>query len=376
MHNTVLSPIEWWKSHRNALLSLAHQQTPVYVYHADTIRSQIITLKKIKTVKRFFYSMKANDCQDVLRVIEQEGLGFECVSRGELEYLEECFPQLSPDRILFTPNFCAKTDYEYARDRGVWITVDNEYPLRHWPHSFQGARLLVRLDIGEGKGHHDYVKTAGGEAKFGIEASQWSEICALISQHHLNVVGLHAHAGSGIEDVNHWASVLRALEEFAKALPTITVLNMGGGLGVGTPALNMEAIDHSLKNTAYEIWLEPGRFIVADSGVLLLRVTQLKYKKGVNFVGVDGGMNVLIRPALYQAYHDIINLSRFNNPLNFRAHIVGPICESADVLGKDRLLATPEVGDIFLMTQTGAYGAVMSSHYNRQVAAAEVVLSI
>ena len=158
---------------------------------------------------------------------------------------------------------------------------------------------------------------------------------------------------------------------------------MGGGLGIaekpGQQPLDLKALDASLlavKSRFAEIifWLEPGRYFVADGGIILAKVTQCKEKGKVKFVGIETGMNSLIRPALYGAYHEIVNLSRFNDEKTEFAHIVGPICESGDTLGYDRLLPKTYENDIMLIANTGAYGYCMSSHYNLRPPAQELIM--
>jgi diaminopimelate decarboxylase/aspartate kinase len=160
------------------------------------------------------------------------------------------------------------------------------------------------------------------------------------------------------------------------------VLDLGGGIGVpdrpGQPEFNLPQLDQILLETlgsqGIELWLEPGRYLVAESGVLLARVTQLKNKGNFHYVGVATGMNSLIRPALYGAYHEIVNLSRLDEPADVPCRVVGPICESGDVLGESRLLPATQEGDLLLIANAGAYGRVMASHYNRRSPAEELFL--
>jgi len=167
--------------------------------------------------------------------------------------------------------------------------------------------------------------------------------------------------------------------------PDVRVLDLGGGLGVpdriGQPVLDVRHLDRLLGEIAdplftehgVEVWLEPGRYLVAESGVLLARVTQLKSKGQHHYLGLETGMNSLIRPALYGAFHEIVNLSRLDEPATQRVSVVGPICESGDVLGESRFLPQSCEGDIMLIANAGAYGRVMSSHYNRREPAVELV---
>ena len=161
------------------------------------------------------------------------------------------------------------------------------------------------------------------------------------------------------------------------------VIDVGGGLGVpergDQPGVDLAGLDTLLTavraaHPQLEVWLEPGRFLVATAGVLLARVTQLKAKGGVRFVGIATGMNSLIRPALYGAYHEIANLTRLDEPATELVSVVGPICESADVLGHDRLLPPTREGDVLLIANAGAYGHTMSSGYNLRAPAEELLL--
>jgi diaminopimelate decarboxylase/aspartate kinase len=183
--------------------------------------------------------------------------------------------------------------------------------------------------------------------------------------------------------VSHWRDVYVQLASLAERIGSVHILNIGGGLGVPArrdeQALDLGVLGAALAEvkTAYpqfELWAEPGRYLVADAGILLCRVTQLKRKGDVRYVGVDAGMNSLIRPALYEAYHEIANLSRLHESTSELVQVVGPICESGDVLGSNRRLPPTREGDVLLIAQAGAYGAVMASHYNLRDPAAEIVL--
>jgi diaminopimelate decarboxylase/aspartate kinase len=198
------------------------------------------------------------------------------------------------------------------------------------------------------------------------------------------VIGLHAHAGSGNFTVGNWVEAADVLAEAAALFPGVRALNLGGGLGVpdrpGQPELDVAALGAALAefrvlHPRFELWLEPGRFLVAAAGVLLARVTQLKGKGAVQYLGVATGMNSLIRPALYGAYHEIVNLTRLDEPPDQLCNVVGPICESGDVLGHGRLLPRSFEGDILLIANTGAYGHAMGSNYNLRAPAEELLIS-
>ncbi|MFB6264034.1 MAG: hypothetical protein ABEL76_10485, partial [Bradymonadaceae bacterium] len=228
-----------------------------------------------------------------------------------------------------------------------------------------------------------YSVRGGFTSKFGIAPGDAERARELVESAGARVEGLHAHLGSDISSPEVWAETGVFLAETAELFPDAEILDVGGGLGVseraGQPPLDLETAGAKLESLrelhpGFELWLEPGRFLVADAGVLLAEVTQLKQKQDIQFVGVDTGMNSLVRPALYGAHHDIENLSRLGEAPRLDAEIVGPICESGDVLGHDRRLPATREGDVLLVAQTGAYGRVMSSEYNRRSPGEEVVL--
>ncbi|MBL8226118.1 MAG: bifunctional aspartate kinase/diaminopimelate decarboxylase [Chromatiales bacterium] len=374
-------PEPWWVRKRAALLGLAATRQEAYVYDLDTVRSQAERLLALKNVGRVCFAMKANGAPDVLRTLHAAGVAFECVSPGEIARLRSLFPGLDPRRILYTPNFAPRGDYVAGLEAGVWLTLDNLHPLREWGELFRGRELFLRIDPGQGRGHHKHVRTAGSHSKFGIPLFELEEARQLVAKAGAKVVGLHAHVGSGILASETWQRVGADLVAIAQDFPDVRVLDLGGGLGVpekaGQPGLDLAAVDASLAEIraarpGTEIWLEPGRFLVAEAGVLLATVTQTKGKGQVRYVGISTGMNSLIRPALYGAYHEIANLTRWGQPATEVATVVGPICETGDSLGTDRLLPPCQEGDVILIANAGAYGYVMSSHYNLRDPAPEL----
>ncbi|MDW8479246.1 MAG: bifunctional aspartate kinase/diaminopimelate decarboxylase [Xanthomonadales bacterium] len=366
-------PAPWWREAREALLAEAGRGTPVYVYDLRTLRERARALRALPGLGRVLYAVKANPHPELLAALAEEGIGFECVSVGELARVLEACPGLDPERVLFTPNFARREDYEAALARGVRLTLDDLAPLRQWPELFRGRPLLLRIDVGRGVGHHEKVRTGGAGSKFGIAPSELAEAERLCRGSGAVIEGLHAHLGSGVFDPAHWQEVGAALAALAEALPAARILDLGGGLGVPAreeePALDLGGLGAALAELRrlyprHELWLEPGRFLVAEAGVLLARVSQVKRKDGEIFVGIDAGMHTLLRPALYDAFHPVWNLSRLERPPAIRAHVVGPVCESGDVLARHRRLPECAPGDVLLIGVAGAYGAAMASRYN------------
>jgi diaminopimelate decarboxylase/aspartate kinase len=373
----------WWRVRRRELMAVFGDREAAYVYDLATVEVQARSLAGMNSLSRALYAIKANPHPQVLKQVASAGLSFECVSRAEVERVLETLPGMDRDRILFTPNFAPRSEYAWALDQGIRLTVDNLYVLRAWPELFRGSELFVRVDTGRGHGHHQHVRTAGAHSKFGVPVFEIEDLKIAADTAGARILGLHAHTGSGNFDIPMWIETAQALVEAAAKLPDVTTLDLGGGLGVpdrsGRLPVDLAALDAALQSfrsshPEYELWLEPGRYVVAAAGVLLARVTQLKGKGAVRYLGVATGMNSLIRPALYGAHHEILNLSRLDEAGEHMFTVVGPICESGDVLGRDRLLPASREGDVLLIANAGAYGHVMSSHYNLREPAVELLL--
>lgn len=372
----------WWKSKAEQLCSIMQGQDSAYVYDLDTARQAAQRLVSLKSVERVLYAMKANDHVGLLNALAGEGVGFECVSMAEVRHVLENVPGSRADDILFTPNFAPRHEYVDALEAGVQLTVDNSWAIQQWPELFAGRDIFLRLDLDTGYGHHKKVITSGANSKFGISLEHLESIQRLLRKHGTRVTGLHAHTGSGVTNADVWGEQLERFLEVLPAFPDARVLDLGGGLGVperrGQAGFNLSRLDELLcaavAGRDLELWLEPGRYLAAQCGVLLSRVTQLKTKGRYQYLGVATGMNSLIRPALYGAYHDIVNLSRLDERPGQHYRVVGPICESGDMIGESRFLPPSEEGDIILIANAGAYGRVMSSSYNRRSPAEEFVL--
>jgi diaminopimelate decarboxylase/aspartate kinase len=377
------APLPWWRQRRAALLAKLGDEPAAFVYDLEVVRGAARSLRALGALSRVHYSMKANSHPQILTALRAEGIEFECVSRGEIERLLQLFPDHDPGRILYTPNFAPRAEYAWALSAGVRVTIDNGYALSAWPELFRGREIFVRVDTGVGRGHHTHVRTAGSRSKFGVPITELSQLASAARAGGVRVLGLQAHVGSGIFDVTSWEHTARLLARGAREFEGAAVIDVGGGLGVperpDQSGVDLAKLDTLLRAVRAEhphldVWLEPGRYLVSAAGVLLARVTQLKSKGEVRFIGIATGMNSLIRPALYGAYHEIANLSRVDEPATELVSVVGPICESADVLGHDRLLPVTQEADVLLIANAGAYGRVMSSDYNLRAPAPELFL--
>lgn len=379
-----MPPSHWWQARREALLAMAEAGTPLYAYHLPTIAGQAGKLSGMQALDRRFYAIKANPHPAILQVLERHGFCFECVSVGELQHVIRHLPGLAKDRLLFTPSFASRADYLAAGELAQWLTVDSLYPLQHWPELFHGRSIALRLDPGYGLGHHQHVKTGGVDSKFGLALADLPAFVRLAGKVGARIDVLHAHVGSGVTDKAHWANLFAQLAGQADAVGTVKAINLGGGLGVpygdDDEPFDIDALAEALSECRrqfpqYAVWMEPGRYLVAEAGVLLSRVSQVVDKLGVRRIGLDAGMNALMRPALYQSKHRIVNLSRLSEANDRRVDVVGPICESTDVLA--RAVHLPEAtaeDDVLLIDTAGAYGFVMANQYNIRGLPREVVL--
>lgn len=373
----------WWLKKRDQLLKLGSEHLNSFVYDLDSIRTAAAGLRNLESVDRILYAVKANSNEVVVRTLAGAGIDFDCVSPGEVKHLLAVLPDLDKSRLLYTPNFAPRDEYEWAIGEGLQVTLDNLYPLQAWPEIFAGQNLFIRLDPGKGRGHHEHVKTAGIHSKFGIPRFEIAELKKLIKNAKADVIGIHAHSGSGILDPDNWRMVAAELIKAAEQFPNVGVIDLGGGLGVpektGDPQFDLDALDKTLSAIRkaypqYRIWLEPGRYLVSQAGVLLSRVTQTKGKGDMRYIGIGTGMNALIRPALYGAYHEIVNLSRIHDAATESVTIVGPICETGDKLGSDRRLPPSHENDVILIANAGAYGRAMSSNYNLREIPPEIAI--
>lgn len=386
-HNASQVAIEpWWIARREELVELATSQPgAVYAYSRDRLHASATALESLTAIDHVHYAIKANSNPEVLRIFDERGLNFECVSPGEIDRVMEATSRVDAKGVLFTPNFAPIEEYAYGLRSGAQVTLDNLHPLRHHPELFRGKELFLRLDPGLGKGHHKHVKTAGPQSKFGLSVEEVDEAIALTSAIGARITGLHVHVGSGIlRSPETWTENALFLARQADRLEHVRVLDLGGGMGVpekpGDLPLNLDLVNRDLEKfrglhgDRFELWIEPGRYCVAEAGVLLARVTQIKRKGDHAYIGIETGMNSLIRPSLYGAFHQIVNLSRYDEPMAWTADIVGPICESGDVLGYSRRLPVTKEGDVLMIATAGAYGFAMGSRYNLRSPAREIII--
>lgn len=350
--------------------------TPAYVIDLDRIRENVDRVRTAFPEAEIHYAVKANAGRGVLETLAGTGIGAECASAGEVRRALEA--GFDPESLLYTPVNPPDLDLDavlgidgslQAITVGATDTID-----RLAERDFDGD-LAIRIHPGTGAGHSDAVAT-GADAKFGIRVERVSAAVERATARGMSVVGLHAHAGSGIldaADLDSHRAVLETLADLAKNVDAeLDFVDVGGGFGVPyrpeQQPLDLEAMAESIRTALADvpatIRIEPGRYLVADAGVLLTEVNTVKPTGDGVLAGVDAGMTDLLRPALYDAFHPVRSLVDAAGRGSETVSVVGPICESTDVLARSRALPAPERGDLLAVGMTGAYGIEMASQYN------------
>jgi diaminopimelate decarboxylase len=365
--------------------------TPAYVYGANLIRAQYHALDDaLKDVPhRICYSVKANGNLAVLKVLRGLGAGADIVSLGELRRaLLAGFP---PALIVFSGVGKTSLEIQEAIRAGVGsINVESSNELETLIDAAREvgktARVGIRVNPDVATETHPYTKTGEKTAKFGVPFDEVVEVARRIAgERRLALTGLAMHIGSQITDVAPFHRGTVKLIELVTALrvsgiETLETLDVGGGLGVRyhnekVPALSAfaEAVAPSVQQAGLTLVCEPGRFLVANAGVLVTRVLYRKHAGGRDYVIVDAGMTDFVRPSHYNAHHDIVALRDGGRPVEV-VNVVGPICESGDFLALDRKLPPVQPGEYLAVLGTGAYGFVMSSTYNARPRPPEVMV--
>lgn len=361
--------------------------TPVYVYDADKIERQVNHLNDaFKGMPlRIKYAMKALSNVSILRLMRKLGTGLDVVSIQEAEIgLKAGF---KPEDILFTPNSVSFDEIRKGIDLGLKINIDNISILEQFGHYYHNTvPVCLRINPHIMAGGNSKISTGHIDSKFGISILQLRHLHRVIETNNIHVVGLHMHTGSDILDAEVFTQAANIIFEVAREFKDLTFIDFGSGFKVayreGDVITDIRSLGKKLGkafrefSTDYgrelEIWFEPGKFLVSESGILLARTNVIKTTPATVFVGVDTGMNHLLRPMMYNAWHDIVNVS---NPRGtYRVYsIVGNICET-DTLGADRKLNEVREGDIIAIKNAGAYGFSMSSNYNSRLRPAEVLV--
>jgi diaminopimelate decarboxylase len=378
-------------------VELAEQfDTPLYVVSESRIRDNYQRLhealaRNYKKV-RVYYAAKANSNLSVLKILETEGAYLDAVSPGEV--FMALTTGFSPERILFTGTSVRNDELKFLADSNVTVNIDSLSQLDRLLKITVPNVLSVRVNPEIGAGHHDHCITAGKNTKFGLWETDALKAYAKAKSAGVERFGIHMHVGSGVLDVEPFLLALDKLLSTAKKVRdevgvSFEFVDMGGGLGVPYKPEDKE-LDLSLfsekvlslfksRIDEYELGepffcVEPGRYLVCDASILLTAVNTVKVTPFKKFVGVDAGFNTLVRPTMYGSYHHILVANRLDAAETETYDVAGPVCESGDVLAKDRRLPKIQEGDLLAVLNAGAYGYAMSSQYNARPRAAEVLV--
>jgi len=366
--------------------------TPLYVYDAAVIRRQIDRVKKAFATLPFrpFYAMKANGLLAILDLIRGSGFGCDCVSPGEVYIARHA--GFTPEEIWFTCSNVSDEDLRSVGDPRIVVNVNSISEIDRALRLDLQNPIALRVNTDVGAGHHADVVTAGGGVKFGIDLAEIRDARMIVEDSGRKVVGLHAHIGSGIDDLVPLIESARRLLELSADFANLRWLNFGGGISIpyrpGDPEFPIDDYGRELTRIADRLLrardltaiLEPGRYVVAQSGYLLARVTAKRISGGLWWIGCDTGFNHLVRPSKYGAYHHIVNATR-KSKTKEEYVVAGNLCESGDVFTRDamgnvipRKLDHTEVGDLIAFCDAGAYGFSMASHYNARLLPPEIMV--
>jgi diaminopimelate decarboxylase len=360
--------------------------SPLYVYDEGIIRKRCGEVRSLSSYPGFIpnYSAKANTNVELLKIVRDEGFRVDAMSPGEI--LAELAAGFEPGEILFISNNVSVDEMRFAAERRIMISVDSLSQMEQYGKAGLPGKTAFRLNPGIGAGHSAKVIT-GGKSKFGIEKKEMGRVKEIARQYGLTVAGINQHIGSLFLNSNEYLAAAELLFETAFEFPDLEFIDLGGGLGVPyrreEARLDIKALSWNLSqkiggftrrypNKNIRIMVEPGRYISAESCILLGTVHSVKENYGETYVGTDIGFNAFMRPLLYDSWHDIRLFS--GGGKTQKLTITGNICESGDILARDRELPLPETGDIIGIENAGAYGYVMSSNYNSRLRPAEVLI--
>ena len=391
IYTKVTDQMNFWEGQDPVALAEKYG-TPLYVTNERILRQRCRDLKNLVTYPNFVvdYSAKANCGLAFLQVVRSEGLEVDAMSPGEI-YMEK-MAGFKPEQIFYICNNVSEEEMRYAVDAQVVISVDSLAQLEQLGRIAPGHEVAVRFNPGVGAGHHEKVVTAGKKTKFGIEPKYIPQVKEILEKYDLKLIGINQHIGSLFMTGEAFVASIAALFEIAKEFKGLRFVDMGGGFGIpykkefDEAPLDLkelgEKIDEALYRFAEEygeqitLRIEPGRYVSAESNVILSTVYSVKNNHDKKYAGCDCGFNVLQRPIMYDSYHgvEIYRKSDERSEGTETVTIVGNICESGDILAKDRELPEIRQGDVLGILDAGAYGFTMASNYNNRLRPAEIMI--
>ncbi len=364
--------------------------SPLFVYEEKVLRERCRELRSLLPWDNFRvnYSCKANSNLAILKIIREEGLSVDAMSAGEIFITMAA--GYRPENILYIPNNVSKDEMRYAIDCGVLISLDSLTQLEYYGQINPGGEAIVRINPGIGDGHHKTVVTAG-KAKFGTPVADLDRIKEIAARYDIKIIGLNMHIGSLFLNPQNYTTAIETLLGIAEQFEHLRYIDFGGGLGVpykkaSESRFPMAQFAEDFKSIL-EKWeqksgkhnityiIEPGRYPVAECGTILTTVHSIKDSFDTKYVGTDLGFNLLIRPMLYGAYHEVLVCDNVESSETEPVTVCGNICESGDLVCEERFLPKIELDNTLAVLDSGAYGFVMSSNYNSRLRPAEVLIT-
>lgn len=370
------------------LQSIAQEHgTPVYVYDGEKIMGQIRSLQSAfsQVPLRIKYATKALSNINVLKLVKKAGEGVDAVSVEEIKLCMEA--GFTSSEIMYTPSGVHFSEIREAVAMGVMVNLDSISLMEDFGKEYgEAVPACIRINPHIMAGGNAKISVGHSQSKFGISIQQLPEILEVVKKYNLKIVGLHIHTGSDILDAEIFLRGGNVLFEAAMNFPDLKFLDCGGGFKVaykqGDPATDVEEVGAKVSaafnefceryGKKLELWLEPGKFLVSEAGYLIVEANVVKKTPEITFIGVNSGLNHLIRPMMYDAYHDVYNLSNPSGETK-TYQVVGYICET-DTFAKDRQLSEVRKGDLLVFKNAGAYGFSMASNYNSRVRPPEVLV--
>ncbi|HOJ09365.1 MAG TPA: diaminopimelate decarboxylase [Clostridiales bacterium] len=367
--------------------------SPLYVYNEGILRERCREMANLIPYGNFKsnFSIKANSNLELLKIARDEGLNADAMSPGEIYVLLKA--GFKPDEILYISNNVSEEEMKYAIDRGILVSIDSLSQLEMLGRINYGGKVAIRFNPGVGAGHCEKVITGGKKTKFGVNLDLVPEVKNILKKYNLKLAGINQHIGSLFMEGDSYAEGAKTVLETAKQFEDIEFVDFGGGFGIpyrkqeGQPRLDIKELGEKLAQLVKEwtkeygkevrVKIEPGRYIVAECGILLGTVYAVKKNYGHTYAGTDLGFNTLMRPVMYDSYHEI-EVYKNGRPADGNkmvvVDIVGNICESGDIMAKERNLPAISEGDIIGVMDAGAYGYSMASNYNNRLRPAEVLI--
>lgn len=376
-------------SEEMALALIDTYGSPLYVYDEMILRKRCRELKGLLPNKNFKvnYSAKANTSLALLKIVRDEGLLVDAMSPGEI--FIEMKAGFKGEEILYIGNNVSDEEMRFAIDRGIMVSVDSLSQLETYGMINPNSKVAVRFNSGVGTGHHEKVVTGGKKTKFAVQKDFVPQVKEILKRYNLTLAGINQHIGSFFMRPDEYIDGVKALLGIAHQFEGLEFIDFGGGFGIpyeDTHRLDLDMLGRMLdevldtflseydnKDVLFKI--EPGRYIVAECGVLLGTIHSIKDNFGRRYVGTDIGFNVIQRPMMYGAYHhvDLVKRGEKTDKTEI-VYVCGNICETGDLVAEERDLYHAEIGDVIAVKDAGAYGFAMASNYNCRLLPAEVLI--